>query len=344
MRSISLRNTSLVTSPLGFGCASLTSLNDRARAVGLLREAFDAGITHFDVARAYGLGHAEGLVGEFLQGRRDAVTLTTKFGLQPPSGGVAAAVAGNRRLLAGAKAILKRIPGLEAVARRRAQGMIAGGAFTAAEAERSLVTSLRELRTDYVDLLLLHECTAEDARKDELLAWLDAQVTRGTTRHVGIGTAVSNLEGDVRGLPDRYSVIQLDHNALDRNLRRIRGLERRGVITHGALKYAGALGEAVRARPELARRHSDATGVDLADADGRAALLLAYALRSVPEGIVLVSTRQPARIRANVRAAERPSPTDAQLDALERFVQDALAAPVAGAAVEAAGQPAASGA
>src|SRR5688500_1772689 len=161
MRSVTIRNTSLATSPLGFGCATLTSLNDRARAVALLREAHDLGIAHFDVARAYGLGHAEGILGEFLQGRRGAVTVTTKFGLQPPSGGVAGAVAGNQRLVGVAKAVLRRVPGLAAIARRRAQTMIAGGAFTAAEAERSLATSLRELRTDYVDLLLLHECTLD---------------------------------------------------------------------------------------------------------------------------------------------------------------------------------------
>lgn len=329
MRPITLRNTSLVTSPLGFGCASLTSLNDRARALELLHAAYDAGIAHFDVARAYGLGHAEGILGEFLEGRRDRVTVTTKLGLQPPSGGVAGAIAGNRRLVGVAKSMLRRVPGLATLARRRAAAMVASGAFTPAEAERSFATSLRELRTDHVDLLLLHECTLEDARRDDLLAWLDAQVARGTTRHVGVGTAVSRLEGDVSRFPARYEVFQLDHNARDRNLRIVRGLERRGVITHGALKYAGALADAVRARPDLARRHSDAAGVDLADADARAALLLAHARRDNPEGVTVAATRSPSRLRANVRAIEAPPPGDDQLAALERFVDDALAAAAA---------------
>ena len=327
MRSVKIRNTSLVTSALGFGCASLTSLNDRARAVELLRVAHDAGITHFDVARAYGLGHAEGIVGEFLRGRRAQVTVTTKFGLQPPSGGIAGAVAGNRRLVGVAKALLKRVPGLAAMARRRARTMITEGAFTPAEAERSLTTSLRELGTDYVDLLLLHECTSADARREDLLAWLDAQVSRGTARHTGVGTSVDRLEGDVGGFPDRYAVFQLDHNARDRHLRTVRGLGERGVVTHGALKYEPRLADAIRARPELASAHSEAVGVDLADAEARAAIQLAYALRDNRDGLVLASTRRAERLRANVRAAEAPTPSDAQLAALECFVDEALTAP-----------------
>ena len=38
---------------------------ETSRAIA--RRAFDAGITHFDVARLYGSGQAEGILGEFLQ-------------------------------------------------------------------------------------------------------------------------------------------------------------------------------------------------------------------------------------------------------------------------------------
>jgi D-threo-aldose 1-dehydrogenase len=326
MRTVTLRNTTLETSALGFGCASLTSLNDRGRALELLHAALDAGIRHFDVARAYGFGHAEGILGEFLQGRRSRITVTTKFGMQPPSAGVAGAVAGSPRLVRLAKTVLRHVPGLASLVRRRTQSMISGGEFTPAAAERSLATSLRELRTDHVDLLLLHECTLADARSDELLQWLDAQVARGTARHVGTGTAVPNLEGDVRRFPDRYSVFQLDHNARDRNLRRIAGLESRGVVTHGALKHAAALAEAVRLRPELARRWSDAVEADLRDDATRASLLLAHALRDNAAGVVLVSARHPDRVRANARTAEGELPTSERLAALERFVDEAFGA------------------
>ena len=47
----------------------------------MLGAAYDAGIRHFDVARSYGYGDAEGVVGEFLRGCSEQVTVTSKFGL-----------------------------------------------------------------------------------------------------------------------------------------------------------------------------------------------------------------------------------------------------------------------
>ena len=85
MRRHILGQTTLEVSQLGFGCVKLTTHADRRDAVRALETAFAEGITHFDVARAYGFGRAEGILGEFLLGKRDQVTVATKFGIQPPS-------------------------------------------------------------------------------------------------------------------------------------------------------------------------------------------------------------------------------------------------------------------
>lgn len=55
----------------------------------LLDAAYDAGIRHFDVAPLYGQGEAAALFGEFPRGRRDKVTVTTKFGISHPLATVA---------------------------------------------------------------------------------------------------------------------------------------------------------------------------------------------------------------------------------------------------------------
>jgi aryl-alcohol dehydrogenase-like predicted oxidoreductase len=68
---------------LGFGCSSLTSVG-RKQALRLLESAFDAGIRHFDTARYYGYGEAEGILGSFLKSCREQLTVTTKFGIDPP--------------------------------------------------------------------------------------------------------------------------------------------------------------------------------------------------------------------------------------------------------------------
>jgi methylglyoxal reductase len=54
---------------------------DDAAAEAAIRAGLDAGITLIDTAPAYGMGHAEEVVGRAIRGRRDAVVLATKCGL-----------------------------------------------------------------------------------------------------------------------------------------------------------------------------------------------------------------------------------------------------------------------
>ena len=54
---------------------------DDAAAEDAIRAGLDAGITLIDTAPAYGLGHAEEVVGRAIRGRRDEVVLATKCGL-----------------------------------------------------------------------------------------------------------------------------------------------------------------------------------------------------------------------------------------------------------------------
>lgn len=54
---------------------------DDAAAEEAIRAGLDAGITLIDTAPAYGLGHAEEVVGRAIRGRRDHVVIATKCGL-----------------------------------------------------------------------------------------------------------------------------------------------------------------------------------------------------------------------------------------------------------------------
>src|SRR6516165_3327300 len=78
-----MREPSVNSPTLGFGCSSLTGTSRRV-ANRVLAAALDAGIRHFDVARYYGYGEAEGILGTFLKSRRSQVTVTTKLGIEPP--------------------------------------------------------------------------------------------------------------------------------------------------------------------------------------------------------------------------------------------------------------------
>jgi aryl-alcohol dehydrogenase-like predicted oxidoreductase len=70
---------------VGFGCMNLSHAygppQPRDKAERLLRQALDAGVTHFDTAALYGFGANEQLVGEVLGKRPDHVIVASKCGL-----------------------------------------------------------------------------------------------------------------------------------------------------------------------------------------------------------------------------------------------------------------------
>ena len=123
--TLTLPGTPLQTTTLGFGCNMLLGPKSRREGLALLAAAFDAGIRHFDVARAYSSGDAEGLLGEFLVGRRDSVTITTKFGLLPPHG-----VLGRmHRVKAIVRKAMRLSPALLSLLGMQSPRMAEGGAF-----------------------------------------------------------------------------------------------------------------------------------------------------------------------------------------------------------------------
>jgi aryl-alcohol dehydrogenase-like predicted oxidoreductase len=60
---------------------------DDAESIRTIHRALELGVTHIDTAEIYGPYLSEQLVGEAVKGRRDQVTLATKFGLVSHSGG-----------------------------------------------------------------------------------------------------------------------------------------------------------------------------------------------------------------------------------------------------------------
>jgi D-threo-aldose 1-dehydrogenase len=304
--------------PLGFGCVQLTTHPRQSQAVAVLEHAFSLGITHFDVARAYGFGRAEGILAQFLRGRRDRVTVATKFGFQMPSG-----LAGSPRLITAAKRLLGPFPGLLRRAKRRGSAMVKAGAFSPEAAVQSLEASLRALQTDYIDILLLHEATLADAASEALLDTLQRQVARGTVRHFGIASAFFKLEADAGPLA-AYETIQFDDNAQSRNLAMLASRKPHLLITHSIFNPAKLLRDAVKADPQLARESSRQIGADLADPDVIASLLLRYALRSNSSGIVLFASTNPAHIEANVREVHSQRFDDLQLASFITFVDKVL--------------------
>ncbi len=160
--------------PLGWG-----SHWDRDEAADVVRAAFDAGITLFDTADAYGAGTAERLLGEVLHHHRDEVVLVSKWGNTIDE----------------------------------ASRQLTGQDATPGYVRRALEASLRRLQTDHVDLYLLHLSGLPRAEAEELLPVLQDLLTEGMIRGYGWSTDDPDLATDWVGQPG-FCGIEFEANVL----------------------------------------------------------------------------------------------------------------------------------
>lgn len=145
----------LEVSAIGFGCMGLNfglgAGVDKATAIALIREAFDAGVTFFDTAEAYGPFTNEELLGEAVAPFRDKVVLATKFGWK------------NGRTAEGTDSRPERIRAV-------------------AEA------SLKRLRTDRIDLFYQHRVDTSVPMED-VAGTVKDLIAEGKVRHFGLSEA-----------------------------------------------------------------------------------------------------------------------------------------------------------
>ena len=67
---------------VGLGCASMLGRYSKGDSIRILSHAYSEGIRHFDVARSYGYGEAESLLGRVFKSSSD-IKISTKFGVVP---------------------------------------------------------------------------------------------------------------------------------------------------------------------------------------------------------------------------------------------------------------------
>ena len=197
MRRVILPRCGLAVSRLGFGTSRLHYLV-QADASGLIREALDSGITHFDTARLYGDGFAEHVLGSALAGHRPGVTVGTKFGILPS------------RLIERAGPLATPLRGARSVLRRLGVRVGPRRSWTVATLERSLAASLAALRSDYVDILFLHEPTIPElAQADDLLEALGRHKRAGRVRAVGVSSGRAAAEWLLERYGTAIDVVQM---------------------------------------------------------------------------------------------------------------------------------------
>lgn len=187
MESRTWGDSDLVTSAIGFGTwpiggtsvkAGYGGVDDR-EAIAAIRHAIDLGVTCFDTAPAYGLGRAETVLGEALGARRKDVVVVTKCG----------------------------IPYSEEEGRF-------GRNATYDHIIASVEESLGYLRSDYIDVLLIHWPDVNTPAEETMRA-LNGLREAGKIRHAG----VSNFSNEQLADCLRYGPLvcnQVGYNLFDR--------------------------------------------------------------------------------------------------------------------------------
>jgi aryl-alcohol dehydrogenase-like predicted oxidoreductase len=158
MREVALGD--LTVSAQGLGCMGMSEwygAPDWDESIATIHRALDLGVTFIDTADIYGAGHNEVLVGRAIVGRRDEVTLATKFGIDRSGGD-------DKRIVRGEAGYVKR----------------------------ACDASLLRLGVDHIDLYYLHR-PPQTAEIEETVGAMAELVQQGKVRHLGLSEVDSAL-------------------------------------------------------------------------------------------------------------------------------------------------------
>ena len=278
---------------MGFGCAYLAGGFETRTNTRLVDAAFDAGIRHFDVAPLYGQGTAEDVLGRSLHGKRNNVTIASKAGIQRPEykpmrSFVRASTVPLRHLI-------RRFHKPRDVRATTRTNPVTD--FSPSFVDNSLNESLRRLKTDYLDLFLLHEARVTDLT-DEIVSLLQKRRKDGSIRALGVASDVQSTIEILETYPSVFSVHQFAWSALDFANAPLPNAC--FTITHRSLLRAYAPVQKWLARDPAARRRlENEVGLSLVEANVLPRLLIGSAVGSNPNGIVLIASRQRDRVVEN---------------------------------------------
>jgi myo-inositol catabolism protein IolS len=194
--------TGLNISAIGFGCWEIGGTYGRIEEAAFQRAvatAIDSGITCFGTAEAYGMGVSEEALARAVAGRRNKVVIATKFGV-----------------------------GYEEMPNRRDSSRA-----------RVLASSLQRLRTDHIDIYLVH-WPDPLTPLDETMEALDDIVREGKARYIGVSNfRLSQIEAAMQ--LRRIDVVQYAWNMFDRRMRTeifpYCAAQQLGVMAYGSLAY-----------------------------------------------------------------------------------------------------------
>jgi len=195
-----LGRTDLEVSEVGFGAWAVGGNRygnsygdtDESESLKAIEKAYELGCNFFDTADVYGLGHSEEVLGQALKDKRDKCMIATKVG----------------GMMVDAKAPQPTVPSQHTDYLERYQAL-GGQTFSSEWIEFAVDKCLQRLKTDYIDLLQLHNPSIDLIGQDETYEALDRLKEAGKIRFYGVSIH-SSEEGIAtirNGKPDTIQVV-----------------------------------------------------------------------------------------------------------------------------------------
>ena len=265
-------------SKIGFGCVGLSAQPSESSALKLLEVAYNEGITHFDTAPLYGKGYSEKILGKFLKGKRQKVTVTTKFGLPAgPSKNIPVWIALPLNQL---KKIKKGKTSVKS--QFQLPGLLSHRQIGIDSVRSSFEKSLHNLQTDYIDYYLLHEALPYFLT-EEALRYVVELKKKGLIREIGIAASYPNIENIELVTISDWDILQYENSLLHPSENLFDSFPDKKHFYHSVLK------------PLVYKEISTELK------DKAAGILLARAAQMNKEGIILFSSSKNNNIKTNLQ-------------------------------------------
>lgn len=284
----SVRWADLRVSPLGLGLSRISSFTSRLsenEARQLVRTAFDAGINVYDTADIYGQGDSEKLLGTTLRNQRHDIVICTKVGY---------CVSAKARLAAYVKPLLKPIFPLVANQSARFHAQVVHRSrlrqnFSPEYVLSAIERSLHRLRTDHIDLLLLHDPPVSGFRFEEVHAALESAKRAGKIGVYGVSC---------RSLPDAETWVRWSGvSVLQMRLGRVEQEMAAGLLQEARVRNVGIIARQVLAQSGALT--PDKTGARTTDSSAITAVLREPLNLA---DVVLVGTTRLEHLREDIAA------------------------------------------
>jgi aryl-alcohol dehydrogenase-like predicted oxidoreductase len=256
-----------------------------SQAETILNAVLDNGITFVDTANDY--GRSEEYIGRYISHRRDEYVLATKCGCT--------------------------------VVRRDDDTDDTPHVWTRDNLFRGLHESLERMKTDYVDVIQLHNPSVEQVTDGDLVSALQEMKEQGKVRWIGISSTQPHLATYIEwGVFDTF---QIPYSALER--------EHESLIQAAADSGAGVIvrGGVARGEPGSGLGQEDRWSVwqqakldELLDpGETPTQFLLRFTNAHPGMATNIVGTLNPEHLAANIAAAARPLPADTYAEAKRRL-------------------------